>query len=904
MATPPTLTLAITGTSPDKTTSAASLQTEVNAALAQTYADFEAGDAAEASARAAAVSAEATARIAGDAAAVQRANHTGTQAISTVSGLQTALDAKAALASPALTGSPTAPTAAPGTDTTQIATTAFANAAVAVETAARVAADALKAPLASPALTGTPTAPTAAPGTNTTQVATTAFTNAAVAVEEAARIAAVSAETTARGALAKGVTVTMAAESATGTLVGADWTVSWAGVSGFVGTINSNVNDATDLVVPSGSAAVIDLAGGSTPYTAMVVSIDNTMKANTLSGAWLPLVSNRQGSLSGYLADQIRASNAAATAGTASSVATTAQGVADTALDVGRGAVDTATDTDTRLLWWSDDQPAEVTLSSDGYVLDVPQLPTGNRYQRVVNLLWWDDAQAAVIEALGDPATGSVGVLRAYDADGAQVWPVDTVDDSLPEYLGYIDGTEIHGVAAADVVMADAAPFTVSAVAPGRGHVKALVSRPALSAVSKVAAVDDLLIPDTDDTIHMVLGLGQSLAVGAQGYPLTTVPVWRDDALIFDTVLGPDVRMGVTTSGAETPPAIDPDDLVGFAPAQAVVSPLDNSYAQTAMEQLATVMASAARQRGLRYIVLAATSGRGGTSYAELKKGGTIPTIYNNLLAGVARAKELAEAMGKRLVVAGAFVKHGEADQSDSAAAYAAKLVEWQADVETDVQAITGQLSGVPFLLAPPSSFFGSGGPSLAMANLHRTDANFSLTGPDYAYHAEYASDLLHMTGPGYFLIGEKAGQAAVGALWSPAGKSSPLIVDNVSRSGAVVTVRVRVPHPPLVIDTALVAAATNYGLAYSVGGVAQTISNVDVTNTASGGGLGTITITLASAPAGTDGRLDVGWPGHSGSRTTGTIPRTNFRDSDPAVSDYDGRRLYSWLTHDQITHA
>ncbi len=38
-----------------------------------------------------------------------------------------------------------------------------------------------KAPLASPALTGTPTAPTAAPGTNTTQVATTAFVEAAVA---------------------------------------------------------------------------------------------------------------------------------------------------------------------------------------------------------------------------------------------------------------------------------------------------------------------------------------------------------------------------------------------------------------------------------------------------------------------------------------------------------------------------------------------------------------------------------------------------------------------------------------------------------------------------------------------------------------------------------------------------
>lgn len=42
---------------------------------------------------------------------------------------------------------------------------------------------ALKAPLASPALTGTPTAPTAAAGTDTTQIATTAFVNDAVQAE-------------------------------------------------------------------------------------------------------------------------------------------------------------------------------------------------------------------------------------------------------------------------------------------------------------------------------------------------------------------------------------------------------------------------------------------------------------------------------------------------------------------------------------------------------------------------------------------------------------------------------------------------------------------------------------------------------------------------------------------------
>ncbi|HEY6019098.1 MAG TPA: hypothetical protein VIY48_04135 [Candidatus Paceibacterota bacterium] len=61
-----------------------------------------------------------------------------------------------------LTGTPTAPTAAVDTNTTQIATTAF----VIGQGYAK---------LASPALTGTPTAPTAAVDTNTTQIATTAF---------------------------------------------------------------------------------------------------------------------------------------------------------------------------------------------------------------------------------------------------------------------------------------------------------------------------------------------------------------------------------------------------------------------------------------------------------------------------------------------------------------------------------------------------------------------------------------------------------------------------------------------------------------------------------------------------------------------------------------------------------
>ena len=93
-----------------------------------------------------------------------------------------------------LLGTPTAPTAAPLTSTTQLATTAFTTLAVGVATTDLTAAldtatddltdaftdaDALKANLASPTFTGVPAGPTAAANTDTTQLATTAYVVAA-----------------------------------------------------------------------------------------------------------------------------------------------------------------------------------------------------------------------------------------------------------------------------------------------------------------------------------------------------------------------------------------------------------------------------------------------------------------------------------------------------------------------------------------------------------------------------------------------------------------------------------------------------------------------------------------------------------------------------------------------------
>jgi len=128
-------------------------------------------------------SAVTSAKIANDTIVDADINSAAAIAQSKISGLSTDLGLKAPLASPDLTGVPTAPTAAAATNTTQIATTAYVRGEVAalvnsatstLDTLGEIAtalgndanlsstlttAIALKAPLASPTFTGTVTAP-------------------------------------------------------------------------------------------------------------------------------------------------------------------------------------------------------------------------------------------------------------------------------------------------------------------------------------------------------------------------------------------------------------------------------------------------------------------------------------------------------------------------------------------------------------------------------------------------------------------------------------------------------------------------------------------------------------------------------------------------------------------------
>ena len=189
------------------------------------------------------------------------------------------LSGYAPLSSPALTGTPTVPTASPGSSTTQAANTAFVAAAIASlvasspsaldtlnELAAALGNDAnfsttvvnalaLKAPLASPVLTGTPIAPTATLGTYTTQIATTEYVINQVSATAATLASAIN-------SLSSSVFPTISALTFSGT-VALDFsdarqmrtlapTSDWA----FTG---SNYT--------AGSSMVIDITAGASPWT-------------------------------------------------------------------------------------------------------------------------------------------------------------------------------------------------------------------------------------------------------------------------------------------------------------------------------------------------------------------------------------------------------------------------------------------------------------------------------------------------------------------------------------------------------------------------------------------------------------------------------------------------------------
>jgi hypothetical protein len=393
------------------------------------------------------------------------------------------------------------------------------------------------------------------------------------------------------------------------------------------------------------------------------------------------------------------------------------------------------------------------------------------------------------------------------------------------------------------------------------------------------AAPEPLLSPTfVYRDVNHVLATGQSLSVGAIGSPALSTSQPYDNKM-FNT--------GVISGGA---------GLTSFVPlVEASVETMSSAFANLVTKDARATLLVGQPAGKTSHDLLVSAHGIGGQPYSALKKGGT-EAAYANGMAQAKAGHDLAVAAMKSYVVRAVTNVHGESDSQLDNAAYEANLIEWQKDYETDVKKITGQSDPIPMFHSQISSWTRLAGnpptsiiPSAQLASHVNAPGKVILVGAKY--HLPYVADGVHLTNEGYRHMGEDYAKVyrrviLEGKPWEPVRPKS------ITRVGAVVTVKMHVPAPPLVIDTSIVKDPGNYGFEWISGDPAPpSITSVAVTAP------DTVVITLSATPT-PGSRLRyafTGTPGALGGPMTG--PRGNLRDSD-ATPSANGYQLFNWCVH------
>jgi hypothetical protein len=317
-----------------------------------------------------------------------------------------------------------------------------------------------------------------------------------------------------------------------------------------------------------------------------------------------------------------------------------------------------------------------------------------------------------------------------------------------------------------------------------------------------------------------------------------------------------------------------------------------------------------------KHDLLMSLHGRSGNTYWCLRKGGCpYKQGYNHpfdqAMQEVQSGMQLAQAAGKSYVVRAVVSIHGESDHYSYTAGlqefpndgsdgtpnkiqtYADALLEWQADYESSVTAITHQTQPIPMFISQLAGWNDAKTSAVAQYQLDahvRAPGKVILIGPSYDLELAQ-TDCRHFTNVGEQHLGEMFGKV-YGKVVLEGKRWEPVRPRTITRAGAEITAQFFVPTPPLVFDTEKVAAAKDMGFEYLDGaGVVQPIANVELT------GPDTVKITLAADPGGA-GHLT-----YAQNQTPNTCigptrgARGNLRDSDTTPSHL-GFPLYDWAVH------
>jgi hypothetical protein len=299
-----------------------------------------------------------------------------------------------------------------------------------------------------------------------------------------------------------------------------------------------------------------------------------------------------------------------------------------------------------------------------------------------------------------------------------------------------------------------------------------------------------------------VIGMGQSLSVGWDA-PAVDTNASFDNLMLRDNGADPKYPLEDSATAAwSAEPLANPIRVAsaGTGPGYSDGQYPNNiwhsgdTYGETPHVAMANAISWTCQARGDECVTAHTVVGNGALD--NHKKG---TRQYQGAVNEAKVFKALADAAGKSYGVGAVVLTHGETDAFNPS--YGTGVYELIQDLDTDLKAVTGQSQDV-ILIASQQSSTAAGWGTTSGSAVQIWKAAFDhpgeivISGPKYQYGA-YG---LHMAAGGYERIGEKYGEVFDLIVnqkvdWRPVGPKS------VSRTGAVITIEMDVPNPPLVWD-------------------------------------------------------------------------------------------------------
>lgn len=409
-----------------------------------------------------------------------------------------------------------------------------------------------------------------------------------------------------------------------------------------------------------------------------------------------------------------------------------------------------------------------------------------------------------------DFCSDGVSVWRGVRFDGTSYPPSSAVAGAVTAWTNGAEVNVLKNGRRAQITY-NTPPGTVN-VAPSATESK--VTYLIDNGTTVVSRSEDLLcvtsLLPTVTTVLLDGRIGQSLGYGTGAARQTLVPFRPGRAVMFNA--GDKVTYPLAAGEA-----LPQDNLLSWVDAYEI------SNAEAPSMGFAWGMTEPGRLPATT-AVLVTNHCMGGQPWSVIKKGGSIPTIWENFITTIKRSRIMAAINGLIFIFV-LKMTHGEADRGLGPGVYKGYITQAQTDISADLG------FSVPVIYSQMSAFTRYG---LSFSEATQDQLDWALENRTKGavacakYHLTTV-DGIHMNGPSSVRLG--CYEARTEDLFLKGLDARPLYCESLIKSSAIVyRLRMHVPVGNLVIDTTLITDPGNYGIDWrQTGGTPRAISSVAI---------------------------------------------------------------------------